>query len=166
MTASSTYLYSGPGAVKAAYSIVEDRLVVELPGAQVGKRLHELSVPLDDIRGFHVVGRREARGADAQLGEAIMVGIMHMSGELCLSYTCEGRVKRKKAILLNVDDPSFSRFMSALAVRCPSADLRAMDTKGAEKRMGFTSDTQIALMFILGVFAVLAAYLAYRAWLR
>ncbi len=166
-----TYEFRGFGVMRANYTLSPEALVVELPGPQVGKSMHEARVPVAAIRGFTVAGPVVYRGAgptSALQAAALNTGnnVMGVGGQLIVAWSEGERIKRRAWTMVNVNDPQFATLLAELARLRPDADLRALPLADAKARMGMWSDQRKALAFIVGVFVFLAIVLGVNALIQ
>jgi hypothetical protein len=155
------YSWRGFGVARADYQLWPDRLEVTLPGVQLGKSLHEATIPVADIEGFYVkgpvryVGGPRAAALDA--GQAAM----GMAGQLLVAWRAGGKRKRRGFTMLDVRSQAFGSLVLQLAALRPDADLRKLSEAEARKRLGMWSDKAKALAFIAGVLVFVLLLVGY-----
>ncbi|MEJ7734607.1 MAG: hypothetical protein WKG00_36105 [Polyangiaceae bacterium] len=147
----TSYSWRGIGVARAEYQLWPDRLEVTLPGVQLGKSLHEATIPVADIEGFYVKGPVRYVGGPRAAALNAGTAAMGMAGQLLLAWRPGGKRKRRGFTMLDVRSQEFASLVLQLAALRPDADLRRLPEAEAKKRLGMWSDKAISLAFIAGV---------------
>jgi hypothetical protein len=160
------YSWKGIGVSRAEYELSSAGLSVTLPGPQVGKSLHEVTIPLAALDGFYV--KQPVRYRGGPRAAALNAGnkAMGLGGELLVAWRDGDRRRSKSLMMVDVADPEFQQLASALAAARPDADLRRLSEADARKRLGMWSNTAKALAFIAGVIVLLVLLAAYSQLTR
>jgi hypothetical protein len=156
-----TYDFRGFGVTRCVYTLSAETFRVECPGPQVGKSLHEVTVPVTSITGFHVMAPLRFQGSLRGAAMNTALAVQGMAGEFLLAWSDNGKPRTKSFSMINVTDASFMQLVYTLARQRPDADFRALSTAAFKSRFGMWSDTKKALAFIAGVFLFLGILLAY-----
>jgi hypothetical protein len=128
--------------------LADDLLELTTTGKGLIDRPRILTVPVADLKNFALVPT---------------VNIQHVTGgrlsnpqtdlsydsEFFLSYTVDGKVKKKRVFIL-AQDPNFRAILDALKARRPEASLLDLGPAEVHERMGFITARQ-AVWIIVGL---------------